>query len=227
MNISQCSCEQGKDGSPHSHQAAIFLHFGLPSVNFIPVMDPKGKQTLAYIAHGEVAVQDLSFYCTLAQPLSSNTQDTQPDNKNFEPDFSASCWKHIRVGVTSDAEDGNESDEAHSSKENKSLDTLSAEVDFITDDIKKDLQNELFANSVKKFVSTYRKLSTKPSNASLMSSLHRFGWCFGGTFTSMKSGMLRRGRRIPIQAKSAGRRKGGKRGKSAISAGRRPKAAFT
>ena len=139
MNIGQCSCEQGKDGSPCSHQAAIVLHFGSPSVNCIPVMDPKGKQTLVYIAHGEAAVRDLSFYCALAQPLSSNTQDKQLDSENFEPDFSTSCWEHIRVGATSDAEEGNESDEAHSSKENKSLDTISAEVDFIADDIKKNL----------------------------------------------------------------------------------------
>ena len=109
----------GQDGSHCSHQAAIVLHFRSPLVNYIPAMDPKGKQTLAYIAHGEAAVQDLSFYCTLAQPLSSNTQDTQLDNENFVPDFSASCWESIRVGATSNTEEGNESDEAHYSKENK------------------------------------------------------------------------------------------------------------
>ena len=189
-------------------------------------MDPKGKQTLAYIAHGEDAVQDLSFYCTIAQSLPSKPQDEQADNENLEPDFSTSYWELIRTGASSDAEPGNESDEAHSSKESKSLEALSAEVDSIADEIKKNLQNEQFANSVKKFVSTYRKLSSNPSNTSLISSLHRFGWCFGGTVTTMKNGILRRGRRIPIQAKSAGRRKGGKRGKAAISSGRRTKAAF-
>jgi len=226
MNVGQCTCEKGRDGSPCSHQAAIVLYFGSPSVNCIPVMDPKGKQTLAYIAHGEDAVQDLSFYCTIAQSLPSQPQDEQADNENLEPDFSTSYWELIRTGASSDAEPGNESDEAHSSKESKSLEALSAEVDSIADDIKKNLQNEQFANSVKKFVSTYRKLSSKPSNASLISSLHRFGWCFGGTVTTMKNGILRHGRRIPIQAKSAGRRKGGKRGKAAISSGRRPKTAF-
>ena len=98
-------------------------------------------------------------------------------------------------------------------------------MDSIADEIKKNLKDKLFANSVKKFVSTHHKLSRKPSNASLISSLHRFGCCFGGTVTTMKGGMLRHGRQIPIQAKSAGRRKGGKRGKGAISSGRRPKAA--
>ena len=45
--------------------------------------------------------------------------------------------------------------------------------------------------------------------------------------TSLKGGILRRGRRIPIQARSAGRRKGSKkRGKGAILAGRPSKAAY-
>ena len=39
-----------KDGSPCSHQAAIVLYFGSPSVNCIPVMDPESKQKLAYNA---------------------------------------------------------------------------------------------------------------------------------------------------------------------------------
>ena len=67
MCIGQCTCPQGKDGSPCSHQAAIVLHYGSPSVNCIPVMDPKAKQKLAYIAHGEEALKDFSFYCTLNQ----------------------------------------------------------------------------------------------------------------------------------------------------------------
>jgi len=57
INIGQCTCEKGKDGSPCSHQVAIVLHYGSPSVNCIPVMDPKGKQQLAYIAYGEAALQ--------------------------------------------------------------------------------------------------------------------------------------------------------------------------
>ena len=40
MCIGQCTCPQGKNGSPCSHQMAIVLHYGSPSVNCIPVMDP-------------------------------------------------------------------------------------------------------------------------------------------------------------------------------------------
>ena len=80
---------------------------------------------------------------------------------------------------------------------------------------------------MRKFVATYHKLSTRSSNASLISSFHRFGWCFGGTVTSLKCRILRRDRRIPIQARSAGRRKSSrKRRKGAILAGRPPKAAY-
>ena len=43
----------------------------------------------------------------------------------------------------------------------------------------------------------------------------------------MQSGIVRRGKRIPIQARSAGRRKGlAKRGKGAMTAGHYPKATY-
>ena len=78
--------------------------------------------------------------------------------------------------------------------------------------MKKNLKDESFASGVNKFVSTYHKLSGRVSSSSLIFSLHRFGWCIGGTVTRMKGGILRHGR--CIQAKSAGRRKGSvKRGK--------------
>ena len=46
------------------------------------------------------------------------------------------------------------------------------------------------------------------SNARLSSALHRFGWVFGGTTSNSQGGYFRRGRRIHINAKSAGRRRG-------------------
>ena len=56
-----------------------------------------------------------------------------------------------------------------------------------------------------------------------MSAFYNFGSCFEGIITSQQSGILRRGRRIPIQAKSAGRRrKRATRGKAAVTAGRAP-----
>ena len=56
---------------------------------------------------------------------------------------------------------------------------------------------------------------------------HRFGWCYVGAVISMRSGIVRRGKRIPIQARSAGRRKSpAKRGKGAMTAGYYLKATY-
>ena len=101
-------------------------------------------------------------------------------------------------------------------------------IDAIAENIKMLLNGDDILCSVDKFVTTYEKLSSKPSNAHVTSALHKFGWCFGGTVTRMQGGVLRRGRRIPIQAKSAGRRKNPmKWGKAVAAPGHVPKAAFT
>ena len=63
----------------------------------------------------------------------------------------------------------------------------------------------MFQQSTEKFTTTYNKLSTKSTNSHLITAFHKFGWCFGGSVTRKNYGVLRQGRRIPIQAKSAGR----------------------
>ena len=55
-------------------------------------------------------------------------------------------------------------------------------------------------------------------------SIHKFGCCFGGYVTRTNGGIPRRGKRIHIQVKSAGRRKSLRRGKAAIAPGRAPAA---
>ena len=76
--------------------------------------------------------------------------------------------------------------------------------------------------SVEKFVNTYKKLSKKGSNAYLVSAFHKFGWVFGGTISRNCGGMIRQGKRIPIQVKSAGWRKLSRRGKARATLGRPP-----
>ena len=120
-------------------------------------------------------------------------------------DFSESCWEHIRIDALSETEDIVGCTTTQSDQGPQNLDVLYKQIDSIAKDIKKRLGEESFTTSVKKFVATYHKLSSKPSNAALISSLHRFGWCYGGAVTSLQSGIVRRGRRIPIQARSAGR----------------------
>ena len=111
----------------------------------------------------------------------------------------------IKIDVLSDTEqlDNSNTSTTEHKVETQSLNMLCSEIDNIDEDMKNKLKDESFASGVKKFVSTYQKLSSRLSNASLVSSLHRFGWCFGGAVTSMKGEILRRGRHIPIQARSA------------------------
>ena len=63
------------------------------------------------------------------------------------------------------------------------------------------------AQAMHTFLSRYDNImkSTTFATARLSSALHRFGWVFGGNTSSSLGGHLHRGRRIPINAKSAGR----------------------
>ena len=104
---------------------------------------------------------------------------------------------------------------------------LCKEIDAIADDIKQRIiSDKQFLQSAAKIAKTYSALSKKSSNAHLMSVLYKFGWCFGGMIVSRQGGILRRGRRIPLQAMSAGRRrKTATRGMAVTTAGRAPSAA--
>ena len=92
-----------------------------------------------------------------------------------EEDFSESCWEHIRVDTSSETEDTVGSTTTQSDQGPQNLNVLYKQINSIAKDIKKQLGKESFITSVKKFVATYHKLSSKPSSAALISSLHRFG----------------------------------------------------
>ena len=163
MCIGQCTCPQGKDGSPCSHQAAIVLHYGSPFFDFIPVMDPTVKQK---VANGEEALKDISFYCTLNQSF-CNKQDLKSEDCNkqdlksedAEMDLSESCWKHIRVDAQNDTEGSVGSPATQSDQRTQNLDVLYKQIDSIAEDIKKRFGEESFTTSVRIFVATYYKLS--------------------------------------------------------------------
>ena len=190
VEVGTCTCPHGQDGSPCSHQAAVVLHFGCASVNFIPILNPEGKRSLAIIAYGEDAIQDLMFYSTLSQPKPTATQQQVADSS--QPDFSASCWDHFRMGEM------NENPAVETLPTQQDQHTQQSElcqrIDVITDDMKKRLMADtIFQQSAEKFVTTYEKLSSKPTSAHITSALHKFGWCYGGTITSQQGGVLRRG----------------------------------
>ena len=66
------------------------------------------------------------------------------------------------------------------------------------------------AQAMHTFLSRYDNITKSATfvTARLSSALHRFGWVFGGNTSSIQGGNLCHGRRIPINAKSAGRRRG-------------------
>ena len=92
--------------------------------------------------------------------------------------------------------------------------------DYVTGRIK---ENASVAQGMQTFLRRYKTLtqSGRFHNARLASALHRFGWVFGGTIKSTQGGHLRRGRRIPVNALSAGRRrKSVSKGKAKLPPGR-------
>ena len=84
-------------------------------------------------------------------------------------------------------------------------------------------QNTLVAQGMQTFLKRYKNMAESGPfhNARISSALHRFGWVFGGSIRSTQGGYLRRGRRIPVNVMSAGRRrKSASRGRAKLPPGR-------
>ena len=62
MTVGVCTCPQGLDGSPCSHQAAVSIYHDKASINSIPTLAPQIRQIYAQIALGDKANKTLSFY---------------------------------------------------------------------------------------------------------------------------------------------------------------------
>ena len=67
MHIGVCTCTKGQDGSPCIHQAAVVVHFGDESVNYIATLSASGRSDIAKLAVGDGAVQDPVFYASIHQ----------------------------------------------------------------------------------------------------------------------------------------------------------------
>lgn len=88
---------------------------------------------------------------------------------------------------------------------------LLADIDDVLADMKVRVrENLVVAQGTQTFLKRYKEMMTrgKFANATLGSALYRFGWVFGGKVRNTHGGYLRRGRRIPVSAKAAGRRHG-------------------
>ena len=208
MKLGACSCTAGQDGSPCSHQAAIVRHFRVPSINCIPTLSPQTRQQLAVIAVGPKAVQDPSFYASLHQKKQEDSVSPVKPNGPNSPDFSGSVGDLIQFSaMDSDPEQLHTTTGTATSFNTDELVKLIEE--FAQDITSRVQSNTSVAQGMQTFLRRYKSLteSGKFHNARLSSALHRFGWVFGGTIRSTQGGYLRRGRRIPVNAQAAGRRR--------------------
>ncbi len=214
MQLGACSCPRGSDGSPCSHQAAVSKHFHVASINSVPTLFPEKRRELATIALGSKAVCDLSYYSSIHQKnedlhVGKSQSPHKPSSYKCDVDFSSNAWNLVREGARDETEAVEEFPQGHhSSSEPSSLDE---DLTFIFNDMKgrlaKDTSGQMKA-AIEKFSERYKAMSIqKFSHSRLASALHRYGWVFGGTVSSKQGGMLRRGRRINVQATAAGRRR--------------------
>lgn len=217
-----CTCKKGRDGSPCIHQAAIVLQHGENGLNYIGAMSSTTRQKIAKIALGEGAIENTSFYSSLHQQfLQANLTESEETSVCYKDAIPLHVTDHLSDLANYDNDNANETT---TKTQDLDVEAMCAQIEEVADDLKERLRqqisNEQFTEGTKKFIQRYQALSRR-SNAALASALHRFGWVFGGKIFSQKLGHLRHGKRITIQATSAGRRrKGCKRGKAVATSGR-------
>ena len=218
MELGICSCNAGSDGSPCSHQAAIVKHYHFPSVNCVPTLSPESRHLLASIALGSNSIQNPQFYSSLHENSFSNSTPAQSSELSFD----GSSWDLVR-GLASVKEDtdqiGTDID-----KDDIKYEDIIADIEEVFSDMKvRIIDSVVVAQGTKTFLKRYKEMinNGKFSNAALGSALYKFGWSFGGRVKSTQGGHFRRGHRIPVSAKAAGRRRGNSsRGKAKASTGR-------
>ena len=127
--------------------------------------------------------------------------------------------------VKEDAKDQDDKDVTTTpqpAKDSSNVIAISHNLITIMKDLQQRLEKDTSGQGVEKFFQRYQQMTMlKFSNNRIASALNRFGWVFGGSITNVQGGILRRGRRIAVQATAAGRRrKTLSRGKAKVTAGR-------
>ena len=209
------------DGSPCVHQAAVVKHHHTVSLNFIPTLNPSVRREIAIVALGDEAETNLSFYSSLHQ---QNDEQVRAQDQSYinpitdEPDFSESCWDLIRAGAQDETTEVQSSE--ITDQEKRSL--LSNKIDKIAEILKDAVTSDdhQLSSGTEKFIKRFNTLSSFPSKARLASALHCFGSEHYGVSESLKSGLLRRGKQIRVQATATGRRKYGTKGRGPAQPGR-------
>ena len=219
MDLCTCSCPQGMDGSPWVHQAAIVKHHHSVSLNFVPTVNPSVRRNFAILALGDDAEKDISFYSSLRQQKYSVPDQEATNLETNEPDFTKSCWDLIRAGAQ---DEPIETVCNETTKDEEKRSQLLHSIDDIAEALKDGLcgDDPQLNRGIEKFLSCFTTLSSHPSKVRLISALHCFGSEKDRISKLMKSGLIRKGKVIKVQATATGRRKFGTKGRGPAQRGR-------
>ena len=206
MHIGVCTCTKGQNGSPCIHQAAVVVHFGDFSVNYIATFSASKRLDIAKLALGDGELQHPAFYASIHQQSLDNQygraeeEDSKEQKQNGdmeEVNFEGTERDLVRAGaVDTDAQTGYSNDQ---------IEELCDKIDFVASSYSKNYPAQL-STGVTKFISRFDKLSAPNMRPKLASALHQFGWEMGTT-TITQAGQIRHGKRIAVQATTAGRRR--------------------
>ena len=201
MAFGTCTCVAGKDGSPCSHQSAVALHFRVAFLNIIPTLHPTCRRQMAFIAVGEEANHDISFYALVSQ---FQDETKHPDLVDFNMDDSLRCWPNINSTDNIESQDSDERVE----EEIRDASGLSVDLESVIMDLKQcmDEGDPQLCSGVKNFFVRYNTMVKSYSNALMASAFHCFGSQHNpGTVTCVQGSGIQRGRWIPVQATASGR----------------------
>ncbi|XP_062510095.1 uncharacterized protein LOC134186193 [Corticium candelabrum] len=219
MHIGTCSCKRGQSGSPCAHQAAVVSKYKIDSVNCFPSLNASARHRIAKLAIGEKAKSDINFYASLHQETYDNADNDS--NLSDSHDLTRLRAKFLLHTDNQDTNlkcnDLNEDSDVQSTTNSlaSASQELKSKLRAITTDMieKLDSEDQQFRDGVQKFVMRYESLQGPRSIARLSIALHQFGWIFGGHSICRHGVFIQRGKRIPVQATSAGRRKYGSKSK--------------
>jgi len=230
MSVGFCTCVLGSAGSPCSHQAAVAINFRRASINFIPSMHPESRKLMAYIALGDKAEDDMSFYAAISQ---ASDEKSFCDKKKFtevkeeESNMISFMPTNIDEDENGVVEDGTyEISEEMITEEDASVvrnsETLS-QLKVVTEEMTKYLQQKdqdyNMVLGIEKFVKRYQDLCTNSTTAKLASALHQFAWSPEKKLCS--TWFAEKGYRIPVLVTAA--REGTFRGIGTVTSGGPPK----
>ena len=168
MTVGVCTCPQGIDGSPCSHQAAVAIHYDKASINCIPTLAPPICQIYATIVLGEKADKNQAFYASLHEKTPASNVEVDM----FDPNYSSQSMHLLQIIVEPDDSDDKVSTGLSLNNLKSRIQAVHSAIDKIAEDLKQKLEekNEQLLFGVEKFSSRYESL--KGSIPLLTSSLY-------------------------------------------------------